>query len=95
MDLSQRQNEIVNIVREKEPITSKEIAENIKDYFPDTKEEDLIQIVQRYKDIDSWYETTYISEEDFNHIEEIVKNAGQLDKNAPYNKLINNKYAQK
>ena len=75
--------------------TSKEIAENIKDYFPDTKEEDLIQIVQRYKDIDSWYETTYISEEDFNHIEEIVKNAGQLDKNAPYNKLINNKYAQK
>lgn len=75
--------------------TSKEIAENIKDYFPDTKEEDLIQIVQRYKDIDSWYETTYISEEDFNHIKEIVKNAGQLDKNAPYNKLINNKYAQK
>ena len=75
--------------------TSEEIAQNIKDYFPDTKEEDLIKIIQRYKDIDSWYETTYISEEDFKHIEEIVKNAGQLDKSAPYNKLINNKYAQK
>lgn len=75
--------------------TSEEIAENIKDYFPDTKEEDLTEIVQRYKDIDSWYDTTYISEEDFNHIEEIVKNAGQLDKNAPYNKLVDNTYAQK
>ena len=75
--------------------TSKEIAENIKDYFPDTKEEDLINIVQRYKDIDSWYNTTYISEKDFKHIEEIVKNAGELDKEAPYSKLVNNEYAKK
>ena len=75
--------------------TSKEITENIKDYFPDTKEEDLINIVQRYKDIDSWYDTTYISEKDFKHIEEIVKNAGELDKEAPYSKLVNNEYAKK
>ena len=75
--------------------TSKEIAKNIKDYFPDTKEEELIDIIQRYKDIDSWYETTYISKEDFKHIEEIVKNAGELDKEAPYNKLIDNTYSKK
>ena len=75
--------------------TSEEIAENIKDYFPDTSDEDLITIVQRYKDIDSWYDTTYISEDDFNHIQEIVKNAGQLDENAPYSKLVNNEYAEK
>ena len=75
--------------------TSEEIAENIKDYFPDTSDEDLITIVQRYKDIDSWYDTTYISEDDFKHIQEIVKNAGQLDENAPYSKLVDNKYAEK
>lgn len=74
--------------------TSKEIAEIIKDYFPDTKEEELEEIVQRYKDIDSWYENTKISEKQFNHIQEIVKNAGKLDKKAPYNKLINNTYAK-
>ena len=74
--------------------SSKDIAQNIKDYFPDTKEEELTTIIQRYKDIDSWYDTTFITEEDFNHIQEIIKNAGQLDKNAPYNKLINNKYAK-
>ena len=75
--------------------TSEEIAKNIKDYFPDTSDEDLITIVQRYKDIDSWYDTTYISEDDFNHIQEIVKNAGQLDENAPYSELVDNEYAKK
>lgn len=75
--------------------TSEEIAENIKDYFPDTSDEDLITIVQRYKDIDSWYATTYISEDDFKHIQEIVKNAGQLDENAPYSELVDNEYAKK
>lgn len=75
--------------------TSEEIAKNIKDYFPDTSDEDLIKIVQRYKDIDSWYDTTYISEDDFKHIQEIVKNAGQLDENAPYSKLVDNEYAEK
>ena len=74
--------------------TSEEIAKNIKDYFPDTSDEDLITIVQRYKDIDSWYDTTYISEDDFNHIQEIVKNAGQLDENAPYSELVDNEYAK-
>ena len=36
-----------------------------------------------------------ISEEDFEHIEEIVKNAEELDKNAPYSKLVNNEYSKK
>lgn len=75
--------------------SSEEIAKHIKDYFPDTSDKDLIEIVQRYKDIDSWYDTTYISENDFNHIQEIIKNANQLDENAPYSKLVNTKYAKK
>ena len=75
--------------------TSEEIAKHIQDYFPDTKEKDLIEIIQRYKDIDSWYDTTFITEKDFNHIQTIVNNAGKLDKKAPYNKLINNTYSKK
>ncbi len=75
--------------------TSQEIAKVIKDYFPDTNIKDLKEIVQRYKDIDSWNKTTYISKQDFKHIEEIVKNAGKLDKEAPYSKLVLTKYSQK
>ncbi len=46
-------------------------------------------------DIDAWFDSTYITEKDFNRIQEIVKNAGELDKNAPYNKLVLTKYSKK
>lgn len=68
--------------------TSKEIAKEIKEYFPDTKEEELETIVQNYKDIDAWKTDTKITKEEFNHIQVIVKNAGKLDKQAPYSKLV-------
>ena len=75
--------------------SSKEIAEVIKDYFPDTKINDLEKIVQRYKDIDSWNKTTYINNESFKNIEKNIKNAGKLSKSAPYNKLVLTKYSKK
>ncbi len=74
--------------------SAKEIAKTIQSYFPDTSLKDLENIVQRYKDNDSWFTTTKISKKDFTHIQEIMKNAGKLDKKAPYNKLVNNKYAK-
>ena len=75
--------------------TASEIAEVILDYFPDISRNDLEKIVQRYIDNDSWFTTTYISEENFNHIQEIAENAGQLDKRAPFDKLVNNNFAKK
>lgn len=74
--------------------TAKEIADVILNYFPDISKNDLEIIVQRYMDIDSWYDTTYIDKESFNHIQDIVKNADQLDKIVPFEKLVNNKYNQ-
>ena len=73
--------------------TDEEVASTILDYFPDTSLSDLVKIVKRYREIDSWYDTTYISEKDFNHIQEIMENAGELDTFAPYDKLVTNKYA--
>lgn len=75
--------------------TAKEIAEVITDYFPDISKNDLEKIVQRYIDNDSWFKTTYINEDDFNHIQEIAENANQLEKRAPFDKLVNNNYSKK
>lgn len=75
--------------------SNEEIAKNILSYFPDTSLNDLTEIVKRYKDADSWYKTTYINEEDFNHIQTIVENAGELTKRAPYNKLVNTNFSKK
>ena len=75
--------------------SDEEIANVILSYFPDISLNDLASIIGRYRNIDSWYDTTYISEDDFNHIEEIMENAGKLDTRAPYDKLVTNKYAKK
>ena len=70
--------------------TSKEIAEIILNYFPNTSLEDLTKIIDRYRSIDSWYNTTLIKEENYNHILEIINNAGELKGNAPYKDLVKN-----
>ena len=41
-------------------------------------------------DIDAWFTNTKIEEKDFNHVMEIMENAGELSKKAPYDKLVIN-----
>lgn len=69
-----------------------EIAQNISVYFPDTSINELEKMVQNYIDIDPWFDSTYISEKDFNHIQEIIKNSGELDSFVSYEKLVNNNF---
>ena len=52
-------------------------------------------MVQNYMNIDAWFDNTYIEENDFNHIQDIIENANELDKRAPYDKLVTNKYSKK
>ena len=75
--------------------SDKEIAVLISKYFPDTNIEDLDEVVKRYREADSWYTTTYITEEGFNRVQDIMKNSNELDKKAPYDKLVNNEYNKK
>ncbi|MBQ9182097.1 MAG: ABC transporter substrate-binding protein [Bacilli bacterium] len=73
--------------------TDEEVAKTILNEFPDTSLTDLTKIIKRYRENDSWFKTTYISEENFNHIQEIMENAGELEKRAPYDKLVNNSFS--
>lgn len=67
---------------------SRDIAEKITSYFPDTSIEDITSIVERYKNIDAWFDNTNISESDFNHVMDIMENAGELTSKVSYNKLV-------
>ncbi len=71
--------------------SSEEIAKNMLKHFPETSLEDMTKIIDNYKKIDSWYESTNIDEKDFNHIQQIMIEAGELDKYAPYDKLVKTK----
>ena len=72
---------------------SEEIAKIILDYFPDTSLNDLIKLIERYKSIDSWYKTTYITEESYNHVLEIIDNAGELKNKPLYKDLVDNSFS--
>ena len=75
--------------------SSEDIAKVILNYFPDVSLSDLTLIVDRYKNIDSWYVTTLITEENFNHVQEIMESAGELTKKAPYDKLVDTRFSSK
>lgn len=74
--------------------SSKEIAEAIKSFFPSTDVEQLATAVQSYMDIDAWNETPVLKKEAFDRLQEVMTQAGELQQSAPYDKLINNKYAE-
>ena len=75
--------------------SAKEIAEEIKDFFPDTDIDILSTAVQSYKDINAWNETPVLKKEGFDRLQEVMKSAGELEKEAPYEKIINNTFAEK
>lgn len=74
--------------------TSREIAEVIQSFFPDTDLSLLEKAIQSYKDIDAWNETPVLKEESFNKLQEVMTSAGELTEKAPYEKIVNNKYAE-
>ena len=62
----------------------------MKKFFPDISVEDLESVVERYRNINAWCETPYFEEDGFNRLMEIMQEASELDKIAPYKVLVNN-----
>lgn len=75
--------------------TSREIAESVQEFFPGTDLDTLEAAIQSYKDIDAWNDTPILTQESFERLEEVMTEAGELEKQVPYDKLINNTYAEK
>ena len=67
---------------------SKKIAKDIQDQFPDTSLKDLAEVIDRYKKINAWPKTTDFKKESWNHLQDIMISANQLDKKVPYKTLI-------
>lgn len=75
--------------------TAREVAEKIQDFFPDTTLESLETSVQKYKDIEAWKENPILKKEAFDKLQLIMTEAGELEKKAPYEKVVNNSFAEK
>ena len=75
--------------------TAIEIAKAIQEFFPDTTVESLENSVKKYKEIDAWKENPILKEDAFDKLQLIMTEAGELKQKAPYDKIINNTFAEK
>ncbi len=77
----------INYVKEH---NEEEIAKVIAPQFPDSSVNDLMTIVKRYKETDSWLPNAYISEEIYQNLEDIMIDADLIQEYVPYQDLVQN-----
>ena len=75
--------------------SSETIAKDILEYFPDTTLTTVTKAVERYKQINAWYKTPEISEEDFDRIQDIMIDSGTLEKKVDYKDLVDIRFFTK
>lgn len=82
----------VKYVNETDPAT---IAPYLTAYFEGTSETSLAASVKRYRDIDAWRTSLTMTEDSFERLQDIINNAGELDKRVKMTQLVDNSYANK
>ncbi len=75
--------------------TAEEIAKEIKSFFPDTEEELLITVVNRYKEIGAFCDNPITTPESLELLQDVMQSAGQLDKRVEYDKIVTQEFANK
>lgn len=74
--------------------SSEEIAKAVKPQFPDTEDDILVALIDRYREQDSWKPDLIITEEGLNHMMDIMELAGELDQRADYEKIVTTNFAE-
>lgn len=72
--------------------SAKDIAKSIKSEFPDISLEDLTTVVERYKEADSWWDTTYISEDAYNNLLDLMEYNNALSERIDYKTIVDNSF---
>lgn len=75
--------------------TAAEIAKEIKSFFPDTEDDIIITVINRYKAIDAWCGNPITTPESFELLQEVMESAGELDKRVEYEKIVTQEFAKK
>ncbi|MBQ1263050.1 MAG: ABC transporter substrate-binding protein [Oscillospiraceae bacterium] len=75
--------------------SAEEIAKVVAPSFPDTELSLLTSSIQRYIDIDAWCDTPVMKEEAFNKLQDVMTSAGELEKRADFNSVVDNSFAKK
>ncbi|GGE18316.1 ABC transporter substrate-binding protein [Marinithermofilum abyssi] len=72
-----------------------EIAEAVAPYFQDTDKEIIVNVLDRYKSQDSWANNPIIDRQEYDHLLEVMDQAGELPGDVSYNEVIHMELAKK
>lgn len=72
-----------------------EIAKALQPSFSDISLTDLVSVVNRYRSIDAWCKTPFFEKDGFEKLMDIMSLANELEKRAPYEKLVTNEITNK
>ncbi|MEH7492337.1 ABC transporter substrate-binding protein [Neobacillus sp. 3P2-tot-E-2] len=75
--------------------SSDEIAEAIQSYFPDTDVKLISTVVDRYKEQGSFATDPILDVEEWNNLQNIMDEAGELPKEVDHSTLVNTEIAEK
>ena len=71
-----------------------QVAEVIKPQFQDVTLDTITTIISRYGEQDTWKEDLIFEKESFELLQDILEEAGELKKRAPYEKLVDTQFAE-
>lgn len=74
--------------------SAQEIAKMIAPQFKEISEADLVTVIQRYKDNDTWCTEPLLKEESLNHLMDVMEMAGELEQRPPYSELVTTVFAE-
>ncbi len=73
--------------------TSEEVADALLASFDGSTKEELATAVERYLEIDAWSNTPAMSKDSFTRLLSVLKNAGTLDEDVDFSKIVDNTIA--
>ncbi|PYF06443.1 ABC transporter substrate-binding protein [Ureibacillus chungkukjangi] len=72
-----------------------EVAEALQPFFEDTDVELIATVVERYREQESFAKDPILDEEEWNNLQDIMDEAGELPKRMDYNELVDTTFAEK
>ena len=75
--------------------TDQEIIDALKPSFSTTTDEIIVSAVRNYIDFDMWKSTPVMNTADFERLQDVMQNAGELQKRINFEDVVNNTYAEK
>jgi NitT/TauT family transport system substrate-binding protein len=75
--------------------STEKIAEAVMEFFPDTDMEVVKSVIERYKSQGSYATDGIIDEEEWNNLQNIMEEAGELKLRVEHSELVDNSFAEK